>query len=201
MNSFDYGTYLNAVQFITSAQEQLQQSLNHLEEEYKSSRENEEHHAQNLRLQLSQKKEACLKQYEEIRLICESLGLFVLPIQQHPIASQLFIEDAFATQNGIAKEINAQIDKHRREEQRERQAKREQQEAQAKAAAEAREKAIIAAKKREEDRIKAEKEEALRLQLEREKERQRQEELRRRLARLIPAGIIIAIVLFIMLQK
>ena len=158
--------------------------------------------------QLLSVKKACINQYNEIREALESIDVHVLPAQQRPLPSQLVIEDAVASQKDIAASIRGLIERHQRdilEEQKRQRAQKEaellQQEADARARAQAERQAAIEAKKREEDRINAEKQAALQKQLAEEKEKQQREELKKRLERLIPAGVIFVIILLIILLK
>ena len=158
--------------------------------------------------ELANTKKACLNQYASIRESLDSVGVHVLPAQQHPLPSQLVVEDAVASQNKIAAEVRALIDKHQRdilEEQKRKRAQQEaeiaRQEAEARARAQAQKQAAIEAKKREEEKVKAEQQAALQRQLAEEKKKQQREELKKRLEKLIPAGVILAIILLILLLK
>ncbi len=199
MSSFNYKAYADAIQFIVSSPNQMDQSLKSLEQQYNLQKTSEETKAHTNQIQISKKKSLCLKQYDEIKQAIEAIGIHELPPQPRPIASQLFSDDALASQNNIAKEIKKLIDAYQQDVQQEQQRKRAQQAAKEKAEAEAREKAAIEAKKREEDRIKAQKEAALQQQLDSEKERKQREELQKKLKHLIPAGIALVIILVIIL--
>ena len=105
MSNFDYDVYASTVRLAIASPVQLQEKLNLLEQEYQSVKAKEEAQISLLSSQLSQKKAQCMRQYEEIRSEFEAVGLRVLPPQQRPIATQLYADDAIATQNNIAKEI------------------------------------------------------------------------------------------------
>ncbi len=208
MSRFDYDAYASSLQIILASPGKMQQSLSQLEQDWNALRIKEETKTQALLAQIAQKKIVCIKQYNEIRSACEAVGVHVLPPEQHPMPSQLYVDDALATQNNLAKEIKSLIDIYNREQNQARQKQRAQEEerrkreeAEAKAREMAREKAAIEAKKKKEEEEKAEKEEILRKQLAIEKERQNKEELQRKLKRLIPAGIVIIVIILILILK
>lgn len=199
MSNFDYEVYTDAIRIIISSPSKMEGALASLQQSYDSKKTSEEKKISTLRTQLQNKRAICQQQYDEIRQAIESIGIHELPSKQRPIASQLFSEDALRSQNNIAKEIKALIDDYHKEAQQEQQRKRAQQAAKEKAEAQARMNAMLEAKKREEEKDKAEKEAALQRQLEAERERKQKEELKKRLQRLIPAGIVFAIILLIIL--
>ncbi len=208
MNKFDYGAYASAIQSILSSPGRLQNGVTELKKKLDNAEAKEKADINKLSNQLLSVKKACINQYNDIREALESIDVHVLPAQQRPLPSQLVIEDAVASQKDIAASIRGLIERHQRdilEEQKRQRAQKEaellQQEADARARAQAERQAAIEAKKREEDRINAEKQAALQQQLAEEKEKQQREELKSRLEKLIPAGVILVIIIIVLLLK
>ncbi len=201
MSIFDFDSYASAINIIASSPEKMRQSLVQLEQNWEAQKAKEEAHTQSLLSQLAQKKTKCTKQYDEIRTVCESIGIYTLPPQQRPIPSQLYVDDALVAQNNLAKEIKTMIDDYYREQNQAKQKRRAQEKEEAIAREKEREKAAIEAKKKKEEEEKAKQEENLRILLESERERQNKEELLRKLKHLIPAGIVIIVILLILILK
>ena len=201
MKCFDYRAYVSDIKFIIAAPGNMQQSFAELKQTFDAAEAQEKNHGNNLHMKLSQKKEACSRQYDEIRKACESIGVHVLPEKQHPISSQLLTDDAVAAQNGIAAEMKTLIDAYHQELYLIKRRKLAQQQQEAAAKAQALEQAALEAKRKEEEKTKAENNLALQRQLHEERARKRKEEMQKSLKKLIPVGIILAIILLIILKN
>ena len=197
MNKIDYDAYIVTMRYAVNYPQKLNEALVHVQNEWEKKKAMEENKIISQIDTLSQKKQMCIQQYDEIRRVCVANGLDIMPAHPSLDKTNLFVSDALANQNRLANEAKSLFDDYRRELVAERQRERARKEAEKKACEMAEAQARMEAEKRKQE----EQEAALNQQLIAEKEKKRREERQQKLKQLIPIVIVIAVVLLIISLK